>query len=99
MRNDNDEPRRLGRGAKLYEADPGEIIDVYSIDVPVLAARGFTRVDRDTPAEADDAGDGERALEDLNLDELQELARERDLPGRSTLNKGELIAALRDSEE
>lgn len=102
MRNDTEEHKRLGRGAKIYEADPGEIIEVYRIDVAPLQARGFVIVREELEA---DAGDGaeettsEDPLDELTLDELSEIARERDLPGRSKLNRGELIAALRDHEE
>lgn len=41
---------------------------------------------------------GESAsYEEWTVDELQERARELDVPGRSTMNKSELIEALRDS--
>lgn len=36
----------------------------------------------------------ERPLDSMTRDELYELARERDIPGRSKMNKGELLSAL-----
>jgi hypothetical protein len=36
----------------------------------------------------------ERPLETMTRDELYELARERDIPGRSKMKKDELVAAL-----
>lgn len=36
-----------------------------------------------------------KPLEEMTLDELHELASERELPGRSGMNKAELIDALR----
>ena len=38
-----------------------------------------------------------RALEDRNRQQLYELAKKRDIPGRSKMGKGELIKALRRS--
>ncbi len=38
----------------------------------------------------------ERPLETMTRDELYELARERDVPGRSRMNKAELQAALQN---
>jgi hypothetical protein len=36
-------------------------------------------------------------FEDMTVKELHELARERDIAGRSSMNKAELIDALRSS--
>jgi hypothetical protein len=36
-----------------------------------------------------------KPLDEMTVKELHELARERDVPGRSTMNKAELIDALR----
>ena len=38
-------------------------------------------------------------LNDLTVDELQDLAAEADISGRSTMNKAELVEALSDTEE
>lgn len=43
------------------------------------------------PAEANETP----ALEDMTLTDLRSLARERDIPGRSNMDKDELIEALR----
>jgi hypothetical protein len=40
-------------------------------------------------------GQAGRSLEDRNRQQLYELARENDIPGRSKMGKGQLIAALR----
>lgn len=41
-------------------------------------------------------GGKSESYEDWTVDELQERARELDIEGRSTMNKDELIKALRD---
>jgi DNA end-binding protein Ku len=38
---------------------------------------------------------GRQPLEELTKDELYDLAREADIPGRSSMTKDELVAALR----
>ena len=88
MRNDNEHAVRLGRGAKLYVAAPGETIDVYRIDVRALTDRGFTVV-RDRPAPSPTEG-----LEDLDREALYVLAQDRNLRGRSSMSRDELVAAL-----
>ena len=40
-------------------------------------------------------GKAGRALEDRNRQQLYELAKQKSIPGRSKMGKGELIAALR----
>lgn len=47
---------------------------------------------RPSMAEKRTADDG---LEDLTVDELMEMAQDADISGRSSMNKAELIAALR----
>jgi len=42
--------------------------------------------------------DVEEDLEDLTYDELRDLATEAEIDGRGSMNKDELIAALRDQE-
>lgn len=46
-----------------------------------------------TPAEADGHAPDER-LSELTVPELRTIATERDIPGRSSMNKGELVDAL-----
>ena len=41
-------------------------------------------------------GEPESGLNELTYDELQELAREEDLAGRSGMNKAELVEALEE---
>lgn len=43
-----------------------------------------------------DGAQGSASLEDRKVEELQRLASERDIPGRSTMTKSELIEALRE---
>lgn len=50
----------------------------------------------DTVADALDDGTDRRPYEERTFEELYELAAERDLDGRSTMNKAQLIEALRD---
>lgn len=40
-----------------------------------------------------------RRWEGLTVDELRDAARERDIPGRSSMTKAELVAALKASDE
>ncbi|MGQ7845216.1 Rho termination factor N-terminal domain-containing protein [Granulosicoccus sp. 3-233] len=48
-------------------------------------------------AQANDSVDHDsRPYEQRSVDELKELAREREIRGRSTMNKSQLIKALRD---
>ena len=50
------------------------------------AARGISK--------KDDGGDGDDELGGLTREELYERAQERDVPGRSSMSKKELIEAL-----
>lgn len=53
------------------------------------------------PVEEDEAPDREGVpdYEELTVSELQEIARDRDLEGRSQMNKAELIEALHEDDE
>jgi len=48
---------------------------------------------------ADEGGTTSAEYDDMTKSELYELARERDIPGRSSLSKAELIEALRHQDE
>lgn len=63
----------------------------------VLAAAAYLwfRMRNDAQAAAATAS-GEHGYEDHTYDELYEIAKERDLSGRSTMKKDELIDALRE---
>lgn len=65
------------------EPDSG-VIDLMSALEESLAGRG-------QPADADYAS--------MTKDELYDLARDREVPGRSEMSKDELVAALRDRDE
>lgn len=43
-------------------------------------------------------GSGPASLEDLNVDQLQELAKSRDVRGRTSMRKAELITAIRGQQ-
>lgn len=49
-----------------------------------------------TEAQAAPAGDGKDELADATRAELYEKAKEADIPGRSSMNKDDLIEALHD---
>lgn len=87
MRNDTGQPLRLRRAAGTYRADDGETIDVHPNDVPTLRAIGFVVVEPDPD------------LDEASYTELRELANDRQIPGRSKMNRDELLVAIRDTEE
>lgn len=63
-----------------------------------LRDKGYTSSTAARIANSPDAaenGGHATAYEDRTKDELYELAQERDIPGRSDMNKAELIKALR----
>jgi DNA end-binding protein Ku len=79
------------------ERETGNVVDlVAALEQSLARARG----DDDGPSERepapeprDDPADG-RGYEDMTRDELYDLAKDREIPGRSSLSKSELIAAL-----
>ena len=50
------------------------------------------------PAQVSDGHAETAALEDMTYEELYRLAQDRDVAGRSSMRKAELIEALRDSD-
>ena len=53
----------------------------------------------DTDGEIDASDFAELSYEDMKLDELKEIAKEKNIKGYSTMNKDELIDTLKNSEE
>lgn len=94
MRNDQDVAKTVRRGPIRYDADPGEIIEVYRFDVPRLAAAGFSRVEEEISS--DETPDD---LDDLTVDQLRDLARDAEIEGRSNMNRAELVSALSNPQE
>jgi hypothetical protein len=86
MRNATGHDQRLRRAAGTYHAADGETIDVHPNDVPTLKAIGFVVDDVDQ-------------LDGASLTALREVARDRDIPGRSTMTRDELLVAIRATEE
>lgn len=83
-------------------AGPGDVITVGSSEAKDLVEGGYAEpVDRTQPTETATAPPGEQAvsrLEDLTKNELYEMADERDISGRSSMTKAELVEALSDEE-
>jgi hypothetical protein len=76
-------------GGRRYRAAAGEEVDVLPRDVERLRPFGFEPVDEDVEESTD--------LEDANLGELRELAKEAEIEGRSKMTREELLEALRDA--
>lgn len=79
------------------EEETGDVVDlVAALERSLARARG----DDDTSRDARGASTGGRPdYASMTRAELYELAQERQVPGRSQLNKQELVAALRSSDE
>lgn len=86
------------KGAR--SAGPGDVITVESEEAKALVEGGYAEpVDRTQPTETATAGGGEQAvsrLSDLTKDELYEMADQRDISGRSSMTKAELVEALEE---
>ncbi len=88
--------------------DPVEVIDLDDItpnafddegegeeDEPVEQSESLHDILDLTPNAFDDEGeDSEMDFQSMTLDELKDWAQAIDLPGRSSMNKGDLVAAL-----
>lgn len=95
MVNHTDARRRVARGPVVYDAEPGEVIDAYPMDVGRLSARGFARTDRQESAPP--AGDTEEStdpLEGLTMDEIRELLPD-DVEVPSKITRAELVELAR----
>jgi DNA end-binding protein Ku len=66
-----------------------ESLEAARSGTPVRAGGGSSGSDDDDDASASDGG-----LKDLSREELYQRAQEREIPGRSSMSKGELIDAL-----
>lgn len=80
-------PRDVSIGGRRYQADAGDTVDAAPQDVGRLETFGFELVAEESSGEPTD-------LEDLPIGELRKLATERDLEGRSSMTKAELVSAL-----
>jgi DNA end-binding protein Ku len=74
---------------------PAKVVDLMAaLEASVQAAKDGRPLRSAAPAADDDA---ESDLDDRSVDELRDLARRRDISGRSKMNKEELIDALREA--
>lgn len=76
-------------GILLYSVTGTRLNVVYTLDVKVAPTREEIAVRGDT-------GGTEGSFESCTVEELLELAQERDVKGRSKMDKAELVAALRE---
>lgn len=77
--------RTVQRGGTIYRLQPGTDVDVAPADLGTLEAAG-AHLPAAPPAPPD--------LDSMTVEELRHLARERDLPGRSSMTRDELLEAL-----
>lgn len=86
------------------ERDGGNVVDlVTALEQSLARARGEqpgdARVAATTPDERPHDHPGRGEYEAMTRDELYALAKERDVPGRSSLSKSQLVAALSADRE
>jgi DNA end-binding protein Ku len=83
------------------ERDESNVVDlVAALEQSLAKARG-DRPDREPADPAEPAEPAERSSTDydaMTRDELYALAKQRDIPGRSSLSKPELIEALASTD-
>lgn len=72
---------------------PGEVVDLMAALERSLSQAGGRR-----PAGQAEAGTEAPAYASMSKSKLYDLAQERDIPGRSSMSKDDLIAALRESD-
>ncbi len=81
------EPRDLSIGGRRYQAAAGDTVDAAPQDVGRLETFGFELVAEESSGEPTD-------LESRTIGELRELAADREIEGRSSMTKAELVSAL-----
>jgi hypothetical protein len=81
----------------LYQeaVQPEQELVTPPFDEPVAGAEELVTPPFKEPVPGDEAGREEADYGEMSIQELRELARERDIRGRSAMNREELIDALR----
>ncbi len=75
------------------ERDTGEVVDLMSaLEASLERAAGES-----DGRSAGSGGGGSDGLADMSKDELYDLAQQRDIPGRSSMSKAQLVDALQDT--
>lgn len=84
-------------------AGAGDRVTVSAEEADRLVRGGYaTPVEREAPVETATADAGEQAvsrLEDLTKDQLYEMADARDVSGRSSMTKAQLVEVLSEGDE
>jgi DNA end-binding protein Ku len=76
--------------------DTGEVVDLVAALEQSLERAGRDRPDR--AERGDPAASGQQDYTSMTRSQLYDLAQERDIEGRSSMSKKELVAALEDSD-
>lgn len=80
----------------LYSPDGANVAVTYANEIPV-PQEPAQRASGVSAERGDTGGGSGGSFESRTLDELHELAKERGIKGQSTLNKDDLVQALRDN--